>query len=263
MNTPTPATVLLAAALAAPVLAGPPDPERSVQFRSVDFVNAVIEVHNFGDAAVALDGWRFCTHNNEQSLRYSLQLALNGMVIEPGESLYVHMHDDAPPASNRLNLADLGQFALPFHRGPYALGLYWPNGGTLLFPDPDDMVDHVQWSVDGRDNARADERSQIAVNAGLWTAEDAWMVTSNRSLGWTLIPDGGLLHGPDDYTVAEPPGCSSADLAEPFGVLDMEDINAFVSLFLTNDPAADIAGDGLYSLADIVGFLTAYAGGCP
>ncbi|MBZ0173408.1 MAG: hypothetical protein K8E66_13575 [Phycisphaerales bacterium] len=248
---------------AATVRAGQISPERQVQFRSVDFIESVIEVHNFGETAIALDGWRFCTHNNEQSLRYSLQAALNGMAIGPGDSLYVHMNSDAPPGPDHLNLADLGQFAIPFHRGPYALGLYWPNGGTLLFPDPDDMVDHVQWSVDGRDNARADERSQIAVNAGLWTAEDEWMVTSDRTLGWTLIPEGTMLHGPDDFDVHEPPGCNTADYAEPFGVLDSADINAFVTLFVANDQAADIDGDALFSLADIVAFLTTYTGGCP
>tara|TARA_Y100001933_G_scaffold199315_1_gene200275 strand:+ start:241 stop:1443 length:1203 start_codon:yes stop_codon:yes gene_type:complete len=58
-------------------------------------------------------------------------------------------------------------------------------------------------------------------------------------------------------------GCNAADLAEPFGTLDLADITAFVVAFTSQDPSADIDGNGLFDLADITGFVTAFTGGCP
>ncbi len=59
-------------------------------------------------------------------------------------------------------------------------------------------------------------------------------------------------------------GCNPADIAEPFGQLDLADIGAFVSAFLNGDPAADIAPPvGTLDLADLSAFITAFTGGCP
>jgi hypothetical protein len=53
-------------------------------------------------------------------------------------------------------------------------------------------------------------------------------------------------------------GVCAADLAEPFGTLDLSDINAFATAFTANDPAADLIRDGIYDLADITQFITAF-----
>lgn len=59
-------------------------------------------------------------------------------------------------------------------------------------------------------------------------------------------------------------GCNPADIAEPFGVLDLGDISAFVTAFLSQDPAADIAPPlGVFDLADLSAFVGAFIGGCP
>ncbi|USO00279.1 MAG: hypothetical protein H6810_06370 [Phycisphaeraceae bacterium] len=57
--------------------------------------------------------------------------------------------------------------------------------------------------------------------------------------------------------------CNQADLAEPFGLLDLADINAFVAGFLANDTIADIDGNGLFDLTDLNLFVVAFIGGCP
>lgn len=57
--------------------------------------------------------------------------------------------------------------------------------------------------------------------------------------------------------------CNEADLSEPFGILDLSDINAFVSAFVTQGPAADIVPDGIFDLADIGAFVGAFVAGCP
>ncbi|USN98622.1 MAG: hypothetical protein H6810_10690 [Phycisphaeraceae bacterium] len=61
-----------------------------------------------------------------------------------------------------------------------------------------------------------------------------------------------------------PGGCNAADIAQPWGTLDLADINAFASGFLASDPAADLAAPfGVFDLADINAFVTAFLGGCP
>ena len=59
------------------------------------------------------------------------------------------------------------------------------------------------------------------------------------------------------------PGCNIADLAEPFDVLDLQDIGAFVSGFTGQMPIADLDNNGIYDLADIGLFVTNFTAGCP
>lgn len=60
-----------------------------------------------------------------------------------------------------------------------------------------------------------------------------------------------------------PAGCNAADLAEPFGVLDLGDINAFVSGFVAQDLAVDLNDDGVLDLGDINAFVVGFTAGCP
>jgi hypothetical protein len=55
----------------------------------------------------------------------------------------------------------------------------------------------------------------------------------------------------------------AVDLAPPIGVLDLADINAFISGFVSQDLPADQNGDCLFDLADINLFVSAFVGGCP
>lgn len=57
--------------------------------------------------------------------------------------------------------------------------------------------------------------------------------------------------------------CGPADLAEPYEIIDLADINAFVSGFLALDPIADIDSNGIYDLGDISAFVSAFLAGCP
>ena len=60
------------------------------------------------------------------------------------------------------------------------------------------------------------------------------------------------------------PGCNPADLAPPFGVLDLADISIFVAGFLAQDPIADLAPPaGVFDLADLGAFVSAFIAGCP
>ena len=57
--------------------------------------------------------------------------------------------------------------------------------------------------------------------------------------------------------------CNGADLAMPFGLLDLSDISAFISAFTGQQPAADFDMNGLFDLSDISAFIAAFTGGCP
>jgi hypothetical protein len=58
-------------------------------------------------------------------------------------------------------------------------------------------------------------------------------------------------------------GRTDADLALPFGVLDLADIVAFVERFSANDPSVNFDGNGVWDLADIVAFVELFNTGCP
>lgn len=243
----------------------PGQTERDVQIRSVDFETNVIEIHNYGGGNQALDGWRFCSHSSAEARRYTLPESLDGVVIPSSTSMFVYMDNDAPKAINNFNAADLGHFATSFGQGPYTIELFWPNGGSLSFGSTEDMVDHIQWSVNGVNNPTAATRSQQAVDAGLWNMANAWIDTSGNTESFNLIPVGGIFHQPGDYQVNEPsPSCNEADIFLPFGVLDLADISAFVNAFTSGGVDADIVAPfGVLDLADISAFVTAFTDGCP
>ncbi|USO00225.1 MAG: hypothetical protein H6810_06070 [Phycisphaeraceae bacterium] len=83
-----------------------------------------------------------------------------------------------------------------------------------------------------------------------------------NSLSTNLIPNDN--NGRDDVfaRVLPPAACNAADLTAPFGLLDLADVNAFVSGFLTADPIADLNGDRLFDLQDVLAFTAAFLGGC-
>lgn len=77
------------------------------------------------------------------------------------------------------------------------------------------------------------------------------------SQGYALVITGSVEEDND-------PGCSSADLAEPYGVLNVFDLFAYLGLYNTNDPAADLAEpDGVINVFDLFEYLNAYNAGCP
>lgn len=58
--------------------------------------------------------------------------------------------------------------------------------------------------------------------------------------------------------------CNAADIALPFGVLDLDDVNAFILSFLANTPPSDIAPPfGVWDLDDVNLFITEFLAGCP
>ena len=65
------------------------------------------------------------------------------------------------------------------------------------------------------------------------------------------------------YAEAIAGGCTAADVAEPFGVLDLSDVGAFVGAFVAGDLLADLTGEGVLDLGDLSAFVVSFGGGCP
>lgn len=57
--------------------------------------------------------------------------------------------------------------------------------------------------------------------------------------------------------------CNPADLAVPFGVLDLADINAFTVGFISLNSIADLDTNGVFDLTDINLFIMNFVDGCP
>ncbi len=92
------------------------------------------------------------------------------------------------------------------------------------------------------------------------TFDDA-LVPGENTLTFVAIETNGRA-SVIDITVNFQADCP-ADLAAPFGVLDLNDISAFVTGFTTQDPIADLNGDGVFDLGDITAFTTSFTAGCP
>ena len=73
-----------------------------------------------------------------------------------------------------------------------------------------------------------------------------------------------LEHFRPNLAITGPSPCSAADAAEPFGVLDLADANAFISAFVAQDGSADLAAPaGVFDLADVQAFVMGFNAGCP
>lgn len=82
------------------------------------------------------------------------------------------------------------------------------------------------------------------------------------------LGDGSIVEAAVDDLRVVTAGCPDtgniADLAPPFGVLDLADIQAFVDGFLNQDPIADLAAPfGVLDLADVQAFTQAFLNGIP
>lgn len=93
------------------------------------------------------------------------------------------------------------------------------------------------------------------------TATDEERVAVQGQTVWTIV-DGDSVCG---FPVPTPPAtsCSAADLARPFGVLDLGDVSAFLEGFGGGDPIVDFNSDRVLDLADLIAFVGAFVAGCP
>jgi hypothetical protein len=235
---------------------------RDIQIVNMILDDGVVQLFNFGVDPVDLDGWRFCSQSTTQVRRYTGSSGLNGQTVGSGESLFIHLNNDAPAIANHLDVSTLDGAFAPLDLEAFAISFYFPGkGGFVNFGDSSLMADHIQFSRNGLNNFTADERTDEAVAAGLWTGVTDWISISTDSLLIELTDvTGGLLHGPDDYNVIGP-SCVADFTGD--GALDIFDFFAFIAAFNALDPSADFTGDGSHDIFDVFGFIAEFNAGCP
>ena len=115
--------------------------ERGVQISRIDFATQVVTLRNFGGVEQPLDGWRFCTHDENVVRRYSGSTGLNGITLAPGEKLNIHFLNDAS-APGEINISSIvGNFAIPLDSGSYGIQLYFD---PVSFGNGNTIADHLQ-----------------------------------------------------------------------------------------------------------------------
>ena len=107
---------------------------------------------------------------------------------------------------------------------------------------------------------RADE---AAIGDLVWTRAtgltDPAGVTIDGA-GYRVVLDAAA----DTGVFAAIPPCNPADIAEPHGVLDIDDVLSFLGAFAAGEPPADLAiPSGVFDIDDVLSFLTAFSTGCP
>lgn len=129
----------------------------------------------------------------------------------------------------------------------------------------------VLTSPDGTDSVFSTPRSDSSDNITDYNFMSLRNWGENSVGTWTLkVADEGSGDVPtwhdfslSVYGTAAADGCNPADIAQPFGVLDLADVSAFISAFLAQAPTADIVPDGVWDLADVQAFILAFMAGCP
>jgi hypothetical protein len=102
----------------------------------------------------------------------------------------------------------------------------------------------------------------IEINTGGCAAGGITVVSIAGNTGTGGLGSGQVRLQP--FTIA--PGaqpCNAADLALPYEVLDLADINAFINGFTSQLPSGDLNNNGIWDLTDIGLFITAFTAGCP
>lgn len=161
-------------------------------------------------------------------------------------------------AMNTIDLMNLSQWAWFF------------VGGDALVPGDTLTVEYhtpsVGWNtlttIDGAGltGALTGVEVPLPVNAVVQTAMRL-RFTAQTAGGSFFVDD--LYVGLDRMPETAGP-CSPADVAEPFGTIDVFDLLAYLDLYGSADPAADLAAPfGTVDLFDMLELLDAYGAGCP
>lgn len=164
--------------------------EEDVQIRSIDFANQTLELHNFGATLWAMDGWRFCTHDEIDGFDYTSSTGFNGHSIASGGSKWIHWNNDASGPS-ALNISSLGggridDLTIAGAGDGISIGLY----RQASFGDAVNMIDHIQYSFGGANiGSPANPRGGVATSAGLWGSSSDWISVDGDSTGLQFVGD--------------------------------------------------------------------------
>lgn len=86
------------------------------------------------------------------------------------------------------------------------------------------------------------------------------MLSEDGDVFGSFAASTGELGTPGSFDASACDACP-ADLTGD-GILDLADLQLFVTSFLAGDLAADITGDGILDLADVQGLVASFNAGC-
>lgn len=185
----------------------------------------------------------------------------NADPVPLGGDFAMAMGNDAFAQTAGVSLVDLSVFETWAHFQVAGEGV---SGGDVLgveyFTAATGWAPLAQIDASGLTTAR--EGVEIALPTFVFLADDfALRFTASTGGGTIYVDDVNI---GDTRLPATNPGCSVADLAEPFGVLNFFDISAYLSAFNAGDPSADLADPiGAINFFDLNAYLSAFNAGCP
>ncbi len=131
------------------------------------------------------------------------------------------------------------------------------------FDDAQPLVNLHEYGLGNGFGAFGTPRGTSSFDQLLFAGTTYYWVTSQWSRTASFSDFTNTITGPGSVSVAGQ-GCNDADNSEPFGVLDLADVQGFVGAFVNQQDAADIAAPaGVWDLADVQAFVGAFNGGCP
>ena len=177
-----------------------------------------------------------------------------------GDNFAMELGDGATATTVEIPLASLGLFEQ---------WSYFFVGGDALVPGDTLTVEYFTpsggWftlaSVDGADLGAGLTGVETQLPFAALLSDQLRLRVSAATAGGTFFID-DLNAGPERMPDAQP-GCSPADLAEPFGELNFFDLAAYLDLFNTGDASADFNDDGQLNFFDVSEYLTVFNAGCP
>ena len=87
---------------------------------------------------------------------------------------------------------------------------------------------------------------------------------STRSTGPTGINGASFSARLGPFQTGHPSACGLSDLAPSFGVVDIGDVDAFITAFVAGSPVADLAAPpGVVDISDVDRFIERFVDGCP
>ncbi len=145
-----------------------------------------------------------------------------------------------------------------YHSGDVYSGTDWTatEGGSMITfaaADQGEVTNALRWGTMYNFSVTTDtEPTTGEVEIGLYRDAAGNVGSSEVVSVSTVVPSAGAQ------------GCNAADNAAPFGVLDLADVQGFISAFTSQGDAADVAEPfGTWDLADVQGFISAFTAGCP
>ncbi len=118
------------------------------------------------------------------------------------------------------------------------------------------------------DEDAADSPRDLDFTRALPPGDYTFQLRNDATAVFNYEPGSSSASASYDGSLTLAPGCNGADTAAPEGVLDLADVQAFITAFTSANPLesgnADLANPSdILDLADIQAFVTLFTAGCP